>query len=316
MSELARTGARIPRVRFMRVVRRVHMYAGLLLLPWILLFGLSGMLFNHPNVGEDVTGRSLAADDLARSGVRPWDARRIAERVLEQVRAEGASDYRLDPDHDAELTGFTVLSAPSQQGQHMLLLDMQEARGVLVSRAARRAAEGSTFSKRQVPLPDVSTKAVEQALGGLLEAHQLTALGPLRAHPKIAPELRFVVRDADAVQWNLTYDLGSGTLSGRRRDVLPNLGVTQLLAKLHTTHHFPLRFGAVWLWALFADLLGVTMVFWAVSGMVMWWQLKATRLMGIVSLAIALGLAALIIGGTARSLTFGDVTPQLGPGGG
>jgi hypothetical protein len=198
----------------------------------------------------------------------------------------------------------------------MVLLDMATPRGVLVSRSARRAAEGSSFPKQHIPLPDVSTKAVEEHLTGLLEARQLDATDALRAHPKIAPELRFRVRDAADTAWNLTYDLGSGTLSGRKSDVLPNLGLTQLLAKLHMTHHFPMAFGALWLWALFADLLGITMVFWAVSGMIMWWQLKQTRLLGIASLAIALGLAAAIIGGTMRHLTFGDVTPKLGPGDG
>ena len=270
MSVLARIGVRVRRVRVTRVLRRVHMYAGLLMLPWVLLFGLSGILFNHPNLGEEVVGRPVPADELGRAGIAPWDARQIAERVLERVHADGQPALRLDPDHSAELTGFTVLSAPSPQGQHMLLLDMQEARGVLVSRTARRAPEGSTFPKRQVPLADVSTKAVEQSLGGLLEARQLTSLGPLRAHPKIAPELRFVVRDADDAQWNLTYDLGSGTLSGRKRDVLPNVGRRSCSAAART--HTSAAFGVLWLWAL-----SPTCSASHVSGlvrMIMWWQLK------------------------------------------
>jgi hypothetical protein len=314
MSLLSSLRERVTRLRFMRLVRRVHLYAGLLLLPWIFLFGLSGMLFNHPNVGEQVIGRPVLRDELVRGDkLQAWDPAQIAARVVAQLN-EGEAKYRLDPDFQSELTGFTVLSAPSDQGQHMLLLDMQAPRGVLVTRSARRAEEGSSFPRRKIELPDTSTQAVERALTGMLKERGLAALSELKAHPKIAPELRLRVLDAQGTPWNLSYDLGSAMLSGRKTDVAPNLGFTQLLAKLHTTHHFPLQFGALWLWALFADMLGVTMMFWAVSGLIMWWQLRATRLLGILSLLIALGLAAVIIGGTTRELTFGDVTSKMGPG--
>ena len=45
--------------KLMKLVRRVHMYTGLLMFPWVLLFGLSGMLFNHPNFGESGSGERL-----------------------------------------------------------------------------------------------------------------------------------------------------------------------------------------------------------------------------------------------------------------
>ena len=83
---------------------------------------------------------------------------------------------------------------------------------------------------------------------------------------------------------------------------------------MHTTHHFPLRVGPLWFWALFEDLLGVTMVIWAISGLVMWWQIKRTRLAGVLSIAAALGLAAAVMLGTLSELTFSDVKEQLGPG--
>ena len=34
--------------RFLKFLRRAHMYAGLTLLPWIILFGVTGIFFNHP----------------------------------------------------------------------------------------------------------------------------------------------------------------------------------------------------------------------------------------------------------------------------
>lgn len=301
------------RGKMLRVLRRVHMYLGLFLLPWLLLFGVSGVLFNHPNIGQDVRGTRLAESDLA--ALAPWHPSELAGRVVERLNANGAAQYRLDGHHRSELDGFTVLTAPSADGQHMVLLDMESPRGVLVTRAAPPRDDASRFAPQHVEIPGVSTKAVEAQLSGLLAQRGVEATGALRAHPKIAPELRFRVLDRDNVAWNLTYDLGSGTIAGRRADSPSGLGLSALLTRLHTTHHFPMRPSVLWLWALFQDLLGVAMAFWALSGLLMWWQMKRTRLLGVVSLSLALGVAALIIGGTASHLTFGDVGPELGPGG-
>ena len=43
----------------------------------------------------------------------------------------------------------------------------------------------------------------------------------------------------------------------------------ELLAKLHTTHHYPLSVRATWFWALLADLTAITLVLWALSGLAM-----------------------------------------------
>jgi len=90
--------------------------------------------------------------------------------------------------------------------------------------------------------------------------------------------------------------------------------VSQLFAALHMTHHFPMGVGARWFWALFQDLLGVAMVFWGLSGLIMWWQLKATRVIGAISLLSALAIAGVVAYGTANDLLFGDVAQKLGPG--
>ena len=44
------------RARFnqaMRIVRRAHLYTGLFMTPWVFLYGISGMLLNHPDQFPD-----------------------------------------------------------------------------------------------------------------------------------------------------------------------------------------------------------------------------------------------------------------------
>ena len=83
--------------RQLKIVRRVHMYAGLLLLPWLLFFGISGLSFNHPNVGEDVRGQRLGPAELEQmTGLTPWPAAKVAQAVVAQLNqaAPGAPGPR------------------------------------------------------------------------------------------------------------------------------------------------------------------------------------------------------------------------------
>lgn len=306
---------RAVRPRLLRFVRRLHMYTGLFLLPWVLFFGLSGMLFNHPNVGEDVHGRWLAPQQLhALTGFEPWSPDTVAQSVVAGMNANTGKQYTVDPTFAGRWSGFMVLQAPSPDGRHVLLLDLERGSAILSTRMARPSGERPAFAGTQVDVPGVSQSAVESSMEGLLAAYDLTASSPLRGSPRLSPRLEFRVIDESGVPWNTTYHVGTGALAGRRSDRWPSIGPSQLLAKLHTTHHFTSTVGARWFWALFEDLLGLAMTIWGVSGLVMWWQLKRTRVVGLVMFVLAIGIAACVMVGTTREVLFGHVPQALGPG--
>lgn len=307
--------------RTKRWIRRTHSYLGLFLMPWLIFFGVSGILFNHPNIGERVEGRRISAEELQQSaGLDAWDPTQAAQAVVAQLaeRAVGEAHVlgrvELDQSFTPRFEGYTVLQAPAEDGRHILILDVEGGRGILAKRYARASADSATLREIGIELPQYRVSSIERAVQGLLDANDQPALGPLKAHPKIAPQLRFRVLDESGRPWNLVYCAGEGTISGRRSDEGPALGISQMFAMLHTTHHFPLSVGWTWFWALFEDLLGLAMVVWGVSGVVMWWQIKPTRRTGTLALLIAL-LVALGIGiGTFRHITFGDVEAAMGPG--
>ncbi len=312
------SSARAPRFRSgkaLLVVRRVHMYAGIVMLPWIFFFGLSGLLFNHPNIGAELRASRVSTEQLSARALTAWQPQRAAESVVAALNQQPGRRYRLDGERAPELSGFTLLAAPAPEGRYTLLLDMQRLSGVLVSRTRRERTGGSSFPETQLSLPALSTLDVERKVEGLIAQHGLAPVEELKASPKVAPSVRFRARDERGVLWNLSFDTRSQIVSGRRADAFPSLGAAQVLAAMHTTHHFPLRFGPLFLWALFEDLLGLTMMIWAITGLVMWWQMKRTRLLGGVVLSLALGAAAWTMLGTLDALTFGDVKEQLGPGG-
>lgn len=316
MEQTASERERGNRGRWHKLVRRIHMYAGLVMLPWLLFFGVSGLLFNHPNVGEDVRAERVPSADL--KSLSPWQPHAVAEQVLKSLNAQAGlrspGPYHLDDSIEPTLAGSTVLSARAGDRAYMLLVDLAHARGLLVTRMARPRSADASFPHLKLDVPGYALSEVERSAEQLLRSRGKLANSSLQLHPKIGPELRFAATDARGTRWHLTFDPRSGELSGRKADAFPNVGLSIILAKMHTTHHFPLNMGALWLWALFEDLLGLSMVVWSITGMIMWWKMRPTRIIGLISIAAALGIAAFVMAGTLDQLFFGDVQQPMGPG--
>lgn len=290
------------------------MYLGLFLVPWLFLFGISGVLFNHPNVGEQVKGTPVPTPRLKElTGFSGWSAPELAQRIVDTLNRQQPAGFGVDDSTPPSFQGPALLSAESTTGRHTALVDVELGRAFVISRTARPGSDAVPF-KQHLEFPGISTGAIEDQLSQLLPSLDFETKTPLVANAKIAPELRFIMHDASGTRYHVTYNTGSAELGGRRADSWSPVGVSQFLGMLHTAHHFTPRFGARWLWALFQDILGLAMALWALTGLAMWWQLKATRLAGMASLILALGLAAWVTWGTASELMFGEVMQQLGPG--
>ena len=131
-------------------------------------------------------------------------------------------------------------------------------------------------------------------------------------------ERRLIVpadRDAQGRAFNAVFDMRRGTLSGRPADGDSGYGFKQLLTTLHKTHHFPMEFGSTFIWVLLADLTALLLLVWALTGLVMWYQLKKLRRIGAVLLAVSLvGAGALWLAMTDR-VEFAGARGPRGPGG-
>jgi hypothetical protein len=79
-------------------IRRIHLFSGLFMLPWVLLYGVTALLFNHPNVlvgpdtevvhfrlEEPVANKLPSAESLAGHGnvVGNRDALAPRERLVQ-----------------------------------------------------------------------------------------------------------------------------------------------------------------------------------------------------------------------------------------
>ena len=74
--------------QLMKVLRRAHLYSGLFLTPWVFLYGVTALLFNHPDLfsGQqviEVGPAEVAGTPLAQ--IPPPGA--LAARVVEKLNA-------------------------------------------------------------------------------------------------------------------------------------------------------------------------------------------------------------------------------------
>lgn len=305
--------ARKRKAQIMTVIRRVHLYSGLFLAPWVLLFGLSGLLFNHPNLGKGQVVRNYDPDELTElTGFEAIDPADAAAAVAEAVGGlEGGVGLRLDPSYAPKFEGRVLLTASGTELDHRLYVDLERGTGQLKSRPRGTGVWGPSFSEQEIEVPGYAIEAFEPPFRDLLGELELEADTPMKLHPRASPDLRLRLLDAEGRAYNVSYELRSGELRGRERDGPSGMGWRNVIARLHMTHVFPHRVGARFMWVVFADLTALCMIIWAITGLIMWWQLKRLRKIGAVILAAAVLAGVAVFTAMILELTFeGRTTPK------
>ena len=116
-----------------------------------------------------------------------------------------------------------------------------------------------------------------------------------------APDLKFPVA-ADGRMWIATYSPLMNSVTGATAETSESdLSVRSYLLRLHLARGYPGETNAKLFWAVIVDAMAFTMCFWGLSGLFMWWQIKATRKFGLVILLLS-AIAATTLGVSMYSL--------------
>jgi hypothetical protein len=110
------------------------------------------------------------------------------------------------------------------------------------------------------------------------------------------PDVSFMM-DSDGKRWRVTYNTLTGSLNGRLAEnetALDPVSSRQFLLRLHKAHGYPGAADARTPMAVIVDAMAAIMVFWSLSGLVMWWQIKSTRRLGLLILILSTAAAAWI----------------------
>jgi hypothetical protein len=273
----------------MKLVRRLHLYSGLALVPFVALYGFTAFLFNHPGAGSEVELRTVSRAELEKHGRRspmplPLE---LAQQVLAQAAEPG---WELDPQRELRYRGRLALGARAGEIEHTLAFE--DPRGAATWTERPRPAVPAA-EKRTLELPAVRAALADlEATARSLWSSEGEGLSDLRVRSSPSLELGLLV---DGEARRASYDLAKGELvvfpAGEERP----RSLRSFLLRLHTAHGYPAEPGARSAWAFVVDLMAVALGLWSVTGVLMWWQMRLLRRAGLLALAAGL-VAALVLG--------------------
>lgn len=306
--------------RFQRSIvmwmRRVHLYSGLFMFPWVLMYAVSGWFFNHPRIltGDQVTTFSSteiesvgidqfpSANEAARSAVESINA-----RLKEQDNPEVVLSSHTTPGYRDHLT-FTV---DGEKASHFVTINPSSGNGHVRTTYSKEPPKPSLIPN---PIAGVNNVQLEHNPFSQLRSRLPDLLGQMELDAGDRIQLRgqsrvvFAVESVDHAPVIVTYNYMNGNIRSIVDQDRRTLSKKSLLEKLHLSKGYRPEFGTRVGWAILVDLMVVSMMFWGVSGLFMWWQVKRTRNWGIATLAVSVVLASTMVVKMHDSLT--EVGPK------
>ena len=290
---------------FVQLLRRLHLYTGLMMLPWVLLYGITAFFFNHPTFFSDQATTTFDATSLQGTPLSPPPvAAELAEQVVAALRvcAKPEGRYSLVNPEQARFTReFAFATVKTGDREVSVLVEINGNSGTVRSRPATPAKveEVAPFATggRSASQPKVSSIKLENPLHERVKA-AVPAILERTGYPTgevtvtSVPDLSFLM-EHDGKLWRVTYNAQTGVLAGRLPDESPGepLSTRRFLTRLHLAHGYPSEVNTRWAWAFAVDATGFIMVFWALTGVVMWWQIKSTRWLGLLVLLLSAAVA-------------------------
>ena len=158
----------------LQLIRRVHLYAGLLMLPWALLYGITGFLFNHPGAFSDQTKIPFGAAEVQDTPLANFPSpAEVARQAVAAINAKGKSDYRLVQPEEARFEqGFVATVRGADGEQYTVVMERGNAGGYAMLRPKRMDKGPATPSAPfagTVRLEQPLVRPLEQGLPAVLE---------------------------------------------------------------------------------------------------------------------------------------------------
>ncbi|MEZ6122827.1 MAG: PepSY domain-containing protein [Planctomycetaceae bacterium] len=274
------------------LIRRIHLYSGLFLVPWVVLYGVTGAMFNHLGLFPRVDIRPVPPEVVAATAMADFPAPdELAEQVVEQLKTRSpGSDIQLLPNHGAQFTGDVMFEIKNGDGQHVVHLNPVNGSAWLGFQPANDEELPAMLKDvRNITLSPDPHQQAREAAGKILQSADISSDG-LPA-PLGWAKLNFLA-SVDGQPTRITYVLKDGHIDANQHTGQDGLPLRQFFLRMHTSHGQPPHWNGRMFWSLAVDAMAIAMVCWALTGLFMWWQLKRTRLIGAVVILLSLLTAA------------------------
>lgn len=275
------TRGRSTKSRVSLLVRRTHLYLGLVLLPFVALYGVTALMFNHASWFHPIEERALDRETIANSALMELTrdpvatARALVPAGIEPSNARWEGGWSFESRGHGRVERFD-LDARARGGR---------------ARAWEEDAKASSSLPGAVATKDVPGWGEPTALASAL-APDLGLRGAELA-TKRAPRLAFEFEE-EGRPLLARWDPANGSLR-----VVPREGrdPVEFLQTLHMAHGTPGFVDARWWWSWIVDAMGFAMIAWAITGAWLWWTIRAVRVAGTAVLALAAVLCIALFAG-------------------
>lgn len=279
-------------------IRSLHLYCGVALVPFVLLYGVSAFLMNHPGLYRDIQQTPLSSEALQRAALGPVDAQALAVATVAEMNrvSSGRHEFTLvDPQALEGAPLSLLLDSRGADMRQRYMVDLSHGEGRRIAMQENAAGNASARPARMplagqtLTLPDTSPLAVPLVSQ---QARLREAIGASERQPLNGKgTLDFTLEDGSGQRFTAQLDLYSGKLKGQPvGQVQPGAGLGETLTHLHKQHGYKSSV-LEWLWAVVVDVMACVMVLWGLTGLWMWWQMKRRRPLGGLLMAAGIGLS-------------------------
>ena len=303
--------------RVVQFVRRTHLYVGLFLFPWAILYGVTGFLFNHPTILADAPTTSFVRSDVAGTPLEDVPSPQAqASMVLTALneQKQPASPFRSGNGHARYATRDSFIATVKAESRTFFVVyDPKTASGTIRETTPRSAAAApAPFATGKSDGPrlrgmgmmgpmkhDHAGVKIENSLIDRIKS-AIPVLMERKGFPRgevsvtTAPDIKFPV-EVESKVWTATFNPLTTSVTVTEGEGPSELSFRSFLLRMHLSRGYPGEVNTKWVWAVGVDAIALTLCFWGVSGLFMWWQIKATRKAGLVVLVIS-AVAATALG--------------------
>ncbi|MEM7475984.1 MAG: hypothetical protein AAF483_13405 [Planctomycetota bacterium] len=301
----------------MMMIRRIHLYSGLFMFPWVLLYGFTGWFFNHPSYFSGDEIQSFRSSEVAEGALAELpDPQILAEQVVQEINQDsettGGPKIELTNRRNPYFDRYLFFSVRTEDQSHRIEIHPVTGDGTIrttmIDPEEDDESDSEDESKRN-PLVDVDKIEVEDNTYSIANEQiprLLTDLGLSSGEPsagRSSPSLIFFA-DIDGIPCKVSYSTGSGSINALA-DEAPRseMSAKSFSQRLHLSRGYAPSAGTRTWWAISVDAMFLSMVFWGISGIFMWWQLKRTRKIGFAVLAASALCATWLVFGMHDELT-------------
>lgn len=300
----------------MMLTRRIHLYSGLFMFPWVLLYGFTGWFFNHPTYFSSDEVRAFQATDVADGNLASLpQPKSLAEMVVEEINLESflvdGPEVVLTDNRNAHFDRYLSFTVNAEDQSHRVEIHPITGNGIVRTTLVAPTSESSSEVKSvpRNPLTDVTSIDLAENTQTMAAAKVPAVLSELGLSTGTASTGRFsssliFSAEVDGIPCKMTYNMGSGAVTALAEEApRTEMSAKSFSQRLHLSRGYAPSMGTRTWWAISVDAMFISMVFWGCSGIFMWWQIKRTRLIGFLVLAASAVCAVWLVVGMHEELS-------------